>query len=175
MSETRCFRSPCSTHRRVTLITSNYVLFKWIHIVGVIALIGNVTVTAVWKVFADRTRCWRTIAFAQKMVTATDWTFTLGGILLLMVGGYAMSYIHHLPILLVDWLVWGQLCFLASGLIWLCILLPLQIRQARLSARFHENGLIPDIYRRLANLWIAWGIIATIPLIAALFFMIAKP
>ena len=103
-----------ASHRRLKynqggpLFFSPYVFFKWVHIVGIVALVGNVSVTAVWKMFADRTRCWRTVAFAQRMVTVTDWSFTVGGILLLMVGGYAMAYLRQLPLLQARWLVWGN-------------------------------------------------------------------
>jgi uncharacterized membrane protein len=42
-----------------------YALFKTIHIVGVIILLGNVTVTAFWKALAERTSNVELIAHAQ--------------------------------------------------------------------------------------------------------------
>jgi Predicted integral membrane protein (DUF2269) len=55
-----------------------YRAFKVIHLLGVVLFLGNIIVTAVWKMLADRTREPRTIAYAQRLVTVTDWIFYLG-------------------------------------------------------------------------------------------------
>ena len=57
---------------RITLVTRAgweggvraYLFLKGIHILGVILLLGNIIVTAWWKIMADRTRDPRVIAFA---------------------------------------------------------------------------------------------------------------
>jgi uncharacterized membrane protein len=152
-----------------------YILFKNLHLLGAIILIGNVTVTAVWKVFADRTREPAIIAFAQRLVTYTDWAFTLSGVVLIMVGGYGMTWIAGMNILSLGWLVWGQIWFYGSGLIWLFILIPTQIAQARQTRAFTTSDPIPEPYRRLARHWILWGVISTLPLVMVLYLMIAKP
>jgi len=46
--------------------------FKFAHILGIVLLLENITITAVWKVVADRTSDAVIIAFGQRMVTATD-------------------------------------------------------------------------------------------------------
>ena len=46
-----------------------YSIFKFIHVLGVVVLLGNVTITAFWKVFADRTRNASLIAHAQYAVS----------------------------------------------------------------------------------------------------------
>ena len=53
-----------------------YPVLKFLHVLGVILLVGNVTVTAVWKVFADRTHNAVVVAFGQRLVTITDWFLT---------------------------------------------------------------------------------------------------
>ena len=67
-----------------------YQVLKFLHILGVILLIGNVTITAFWKVFADRSNDPLVIAQAQRIVILADWFFTLAGILLILGGGYGM-------------------------------------------------------------------------------------
>ena len=57
-----------------------YLAFKVIHLLGVVLFLGNIIVTAVWKALADQTREPRTIAYAQRLVTVTDWIFTLSGV-----------------------------------------------------------------------------------------------
>ncbi|MEP6766214.1 MAG: DUF2269 domain-containing protein [Gemmatimonadaceae bacterium] len=152
-----------------------YTLFKFLHLLGVVFLIGNVTVTAVWKVFADRTHSPIIIAFAQRLVTYTDWAFTLTGVLLLSLGGYGMAMSAHMPLFTQRWLGWGQAMFALSGLIWIAILVPTQIRQARATRAFSAaDVVIPESYRMLSRRWLLWGVIATIPLIVALFLMTSK-
>ena len=58
--------------------------------------------------------------------------------------------------------------------IWLFLLVPIQIRQARLARGFADGGPIPEDYRRLGRLWIAWGLVATVPLVAATWIMLRK-
>lgn len=152
----------------------SYAIFKILHIVGVVLLIGNVTVTAFWKVMADRSRDARLIAHAQYLVTWADWFFTLGGIVLTIVGGYGAAIVAGYALFAQPWLVWGQLLFLASGLIWAGILLPAQVRQARMARTFADGGQIPAAYWRDAKLWLAWGIVATVPLVTGIVVMVVK-
>lgn len=83
-----------------------YSICKFIHVLGTVLLLGNVTVTSVWKVFADRTRVPATVAHAQRLVAGTDWAFTAGGALLIVVGGYGMAWTTGMR-LTMPWLLWG--------------------------------------------------------------------
>ena len=152
-----------------------YDLLKTLHLVGVVVLIGNVTITAFWKVFADRTGDTRLIAHAQHMVTVTDWVFTLGGIVLIYGGGFGAALVAGLDPFEPGWLLWGQLLFAVSGVIWLGVLVPAQVRQARQARAFAADGAIPEAYRRDGRRWLVWGIVATVPLVAAIWVMVAKP
>ena len=151
-----------------------YVL-KFIHYLGIILLVGNITVTAVWKVFANRTGDARIVAFGQRLVTGTDFGLTIPGIVLTMIGGYGLIYVSGHSVTSTPWLVWSQILFLVAGLIWLGILVPIQVRQHRMSNRFDDSGAIPEEYRRLSGRWIMWGLISTVPLVAVLWLMIVKP
>ena len=151
-----------------------YAIYKFIHVLGVIFLVGNVSVTSIWKVFADRTRNPAVVSFAQRLVTHTDWTLTGGGVALTMIGGYGMAWEAQLPLMQVPWLLWSQGLFLMSGLTWLLVLIPLQVVQSRQASVFDMAGSIPPSYYRLARWWITWGVLATVPLIAALYVMITK-
>lgn len=152
-----------------------YLIFKFLHILGVVMLVGNVTVTAVWKVFADRTREVTVVAFGQRLVTITDWCLTVGGIVLLVIGGYGAAMVSNLDLLGARWLVWGQVLLAISGLIWMAILIPAQMLQGKAARSFANGGEIPESYRRDARRWLFWGIVATVPLVAALWVMVFKP
>ena len=153
---------------------NTYLALKSLHILGVVLFVGNIIVTGWWKVQADRTRNPAVIAFAQRQVTLTDWIFTFGGSTLVVVGADANVYLHDLP-LDATWLVWGQALFFLSGLLWVAILIPAQIKQARLARGFAGGGPIPDEYWRLNRIWLWIGILATVLPAANLYFMVFKP
>lgn len=150
-------------------------IFKFAHLLGVILLVGNITVTAVWKVFADRTRDASIVAFGQRLVTGTDFGLTVPGIVLTMVGGYGAMIAAQYDFPGPFWLLWSQICFVAAGLVWLGILIPIQVIQARMAREFADAADVPEPYRRLARLWLVWGLIGTVPLVSALYLMIFKP
>jgi uncharacterized membrane protein len=151
-----------------------YAFFKTLHIIGVVVLLGNVTITAYWKVLADRTADAKLIAHAQHGVTVADWIFTLAGIVLILVGGYGAAAVLHLSLTGPAWLVIGQLLFAVSGLVWLGVLVPIQIRQARAVRALSPEAALPLQYRHDNRSWLIWGIVATVPLVAAIYVMVAK-
>jgi uncharacterized membrane protein len=155
-------------------LPTQYQVFKFLHVLGVVFLVGNVTVTAVWKVFADRTADPRVIAFGQRLVTLTDWSFTLGGIVLIIVGGFGAAGSVGMNPFGLPWLVWGEVLFVVSGAIWAFILIPVEIRQARQAREFANGGAIPESYRRDSRRWLVWGILATLPLLGATWLMVLK-
>jgi len=152
-----------------------YHVFLFVHITGVIVLVGNITVTAVWKVFANRTSDGRIIAFGQRLVTGTDFGLTIPGIALTMIGGYGSALTLGYPLFDDFWLIASQALFFLAGLIWLGILVPIQVRQARLARSFENGGEVTIEYRKLSRRWITWGLISTVPLVHVLWLMVAKP
>lgn len=150
-------------------------LYKFAHVVGIVLLAGNITVTAVWKVFADRTRDPAIVAFGQRMVTGTDFGLTLPAVVLTIVGGYGAMHEASYDFPGPPWLFWSQVCFAAAGVIWLGVLIPIQVRQARMARQFAGAARVPPEYRTLARRWLVWGLAATLPLIVALYLMIDKP
>ena len=152
-----------------------YDIARFLHITGVVMLMGNITVTAIWKFFADDDGRPQVLGFAQKLVTYTDWSMTVWGAGLTMLGGYGMVVIGGWDLVGTRWLLWGQVGFVAAGLIWLGIIVPIQRRQARLARRFVDGGDVPAEYHTLSRRWLAWGLVSTVPLVAATWLMVAKP
>jgi len=152
----------------------NYQLLKTVHLLGVTIFLGNIIVTAVWKVLADKTKTPAIVAYAQRLVIVTDFTFTAVGVLLILVSGRMMASGFG-EIGEVFWLSWGWWLFIASGVIWVIILIPLQIKQAKLAKDFATKEEIPESYWVLSRYWVMFGIIATILPPANLYFMVVKP
>lgn len=151
-----------------------YLILKMLHIFGVILFLGNIIVTAFWKVFADRTNDWRVIAYSQRLVTCTDIFFTSIGVLIIVVTGMLMAK-HYVNYLQIKWILWGLILFIASGVIWITVLIPIQIQLQRMTNQFKNTQVIPDKYWKLERLWMIFGVIATILPLMNLYWMVIKP
>jgi uncharacterized membrane protein len=153
---------------------NSYLWLKTIHLLGVVLFLGNIIVTGWWKVMADKTLNPQVIAFAQRQVTLTDFVFTAGGAAILLGTGMGNVLINHLD-LSIRWLSQGMLMFTISGIIWILILIPAQIKQAKMAKEFAVTGEIPELYWRLNNRWIVFGVIATLIPMVNFYWMVFKP
>jgi uncharacterized membrane protein len=163
-----------SVELKETEMENGYLWLKTLHVLGAVLFLGNIIVTGWWKVMADRTRDPRIIAFAQRQVTLTDYVFTLGGVVLVLASGLANIRLHGIAVGSNPWLAWGIGLFVASGVIWVLLLVPVQARLARLASSFAAGGEIPGEYWRLCRRWNFWGAIATLLPVSILYFMVFK-
>jgi uncharacterized membrane protein len=154
---------------------NTYLALKSLHVLGAVLFLGNIIVTGWWKFMADRTRDPRVIAFAQRQVTLTDLVFTAGGAALLLGAGWGNAALHGMDLGAMRWLAWGFGLFLASGAIWVAILIPIQIKQAGMAKLFANGGVISDDYWRLTRLWNGFGALATILPLINIYWMVFKP
>jgi len=153
----------------------DYRYYKMLHVLGAVLFVGNLAVTALWKSLADRSGDGRVVAFAQRMVTLTDFAFTGPGAGLVLATGLVMAPTFDERFWTVSWIGWGLALFGLSGLIWLMVLIPLQVRQAQLAREFASGGEIPERYRRLSRLWMVWGCVATLLPLCNLYLMVLRP
>ena len=154
---------------------NTYPLLKSLHILGVILLMGNIIVTAWWKLMADKTKDPSVIAFAQRQVIMTDLVFTAPGALLAVTAGDSMAYGFMANTWDIQWLTWGRSLFIASGIIWITVLIPTQIKQARLARNFAYGKAIPDEYWKLSKHWNIFGAIAVLLPLVNIYWMVFKP
>ena len=145
-----------------------------LHILGVVLFLGNIIVTAVWKMLADRTKNPPVVAYAQRLVRITDIVFTGTGVLLIIVAGQVLAG-EYGGVFGPLWLTLGWLVFIASGVIWIGVLVPIQFMQERLARQFADRGPIPDRYWRLGRYWAIFGTIATVLPLFNLYLMVFKP
>lgn len=152
-----------------------YLLLKSLHILGIILLMGNIIVTAWWKFMADKTKDPSVIAFAQRQVTLTDFVFTAPGAFLAIMAGDSMAYTFMSNTWDIQWLTWGRCLFIASGIIWIVVLIPTQIKQARMTRGFAISKTIPDEYWKLSKRWNIFGALAVLLPLMNIYWMVFKP
>lgn len=148
------------------------VALKSLHILGASLFLGNIIVSAFWKVLADRTGDYSVIRFATRLVNITDAVFTSLGATLLLVTGHLLAT-NYGGIISNDWILWSYVLFGMSGAIWLAVLVPIQFKQAQILS-MSRPGEIPEKYDHLARLWSFAGVIATLLPLPAIYLMVSK-
>ncbi|MBU6270515.1 MAG: DUF2269 family protein [Betaproteobacteria bacterium] len=143
---------------------------KIIHVLSACLFLGNVIVSGTWAALAERTRNHTIIQFSNRLVLITDVLFTLTGSLGVVITGYLMAdrwggEAQH------PWIRWSYLLFGLSGLIWLFVLMPIQLKQRQL---LRQTDVITPQYLRLSRQWQIWGAGATILPLPILYFMVTK-
>lgn len=149
-------------------------LLKTLHLLGVVLFLGNIIVTAFWKIMADCTRDLAVIRFAVRATNWADLVFTFGGIVLLAVAGGKMVALEG-GLMQAGWLHWAYGLFIVTGLLWVGILIPVQRAQARLLYPLPREAQIPARYWRLSAIWAVAGSVATVLPLGILYLMTVKP
>jgi len=152
-------------------------LLKFVHVFGVVLFLGNISVTFYWKIMANRTRDMKIISFSQKQVTKTDFVFTGLGATLIAISGYSMVGRTGFD-LSTPWILWAQILFYLSALIWLFFLVPIQYKQWRLvdslnQSKFNETK--ENEFYALSQRWNVIGSLALALPMISLFLMTLKP
>ncbi|MGY4111326.1 DUF2269 family protein [Aeribacillus pallidus] len=98
----------------------------FMHIVGVVLFLGNIIITAFWKMRADQTGNRELIHSAAKNVMLADFVFTIPGLLLIITSGVWMAVRTGYLISGFNWLTLSLILFVLTGVLWAGVLLPLQ-------------------------------------------------
>ncbi len=146
---------------------------KALHILGVNLFIGNIIVSAFWKTMADRSGTLSVMQFGIKLVNLTDMLFTGLGSTLLIVTGHMMAK-EFGRVMSQEWIVVSYILFGISGILWLVVLVPIQIKQSRLIKALPSDASIPTSYYQLGKLWSLVGTIAIVVPLPAIVLMVSK-
>ena len=144
---------------------------KLIHLVCACLFLGNVIVSGIWALLAERTRNHAIIQFSNRMVLITDVFFTLRGSLGVVWTGHGMAESYggaqgH------PWIQWSYALLSISGLMWLFVLVPIQLKQRALLKNSHT---VCAEYWRLSRIWKIAGGLATLLPLPIVYFMVTKP
>ena len=153
-----------------------YLALKFFHIVGVILFVGNITTGVFWKAHADKSRDPKIIAHALDGILRSDRLFTLPGVFIVLVSGFAAAIVAGLPLLRTMWIAGGLGLFTITGIVFTARVAPIQ-RQMRDLARSSTDAMSFDwpAYQQLSRGWAIWGSIALLAPALAAALMVFKP
>ena len=149
-----------------------YLILKAIHLLAVVAFLGNIVTGLFWMRFARKTNDIRIVHHTAAGIIASDRLFTIPGVIIITAGGFASAIYGGIPLLRTGWIFWPIILFSLSGLFFAFKVVPLQVRM-----RKHlETGEIFawKEFDVILKQWEFWGFIAVITPIIAFFMMILK-
>ena len=153
-----------------------YLWLKLLHVVSVIAFLGNITTGLFWHAHAARSRQPALLAFTMRGIIRSDRLFTIPGVLGIIITGVGTANIGRLPILGTGWILWTLVLFSISGLVFMIRVAPLQRQLLTTAETGAQSGSFNYLdYRALARRWEVWGAIALVTPLAGLVFMVLKP
>jgi uncharacterized membrane protein len=153
-----------------------YLLAKLLHVVAVIAFLGNITTGIFWHRHAARTKEAKLLAHTMDGIIRSDRVFTVPGVILIIATGVAAAIYGQLPILRTGWIFWTLVLFLVSGAIFMIWVVPLQRRLGAAAQAGVQSGSFDyAAYHALAVRWEVWGAAALLTPLAGLALMVLKP
>lgn len=131
-----------------------------VHVVAAIIFLGDISVTAVWKVRADRAGSARVALFAQQLVAFTDRVLLIPSLIVLLSTGVASAMWAGIAFWAEPAYAAVQLFFFLSGVVWQGVLRPTQARQLALLESLAPDAALPGEYDALARRWLRAGLLA---------------
>jgi uncharacterized membrane protein len=152
-----------------------YFILKAIHLLAVVAFLGNIVTGLFWMKFARKTNDISIIHHTAAGIIASDKLFTIPGVLIITAGGFAAALYGGIPLLRTGWIFWPIILFTLSGLFFAFKVVPLQVRMRKhfeTGTENKESSLkgFDDIVKQ----WELWGFMAVITPIISFFMMILK-
>jgi uncharacterized membrane protein len=149
---------------------------KLLHIVAVIAFLGNIATGLFWHIHAARTRDSRLLAHTVDGIIRSDRLFTIPGVVVIIATGIISAIVGGFPLLRTGWILWTLVLFTLSGLIFMAFVTPLQRQMlAMAQAGSGTGGFDYAGYAMVAKRWEIWGAAALLTPAAGLVLMVLKP
>ena len=155
---------------------SMYLLLKLLHVIAVIAFLGNVTTGLFWHSHAAKTRDPRILAHTMAGIVRSDRLFTIPGVVGIVTTGLIAAIQGHIPIVRTGWVFWTLVLFTLAGLLFMFRVAPLQRQLHDLAESGAHSGTFDYArYRALAVRWEIWGAAAVLAPFGGLVLMVLKP
>ncbi|MBC8376520.1 MAG: DUF2269 family protein [FCB group bacterium] len=149
-------------------------MIKVLHILGVVLFLGNIIISTVWRLLAQRAEDKAVHKFSIKLIQVTDIIFSVPGIVLIAVTGHMLATglggigAH-------GWIYHSYALLTVSALIWVAGLMPIQRKQLRLIEESHSLKEAGIRYKTLNMWWAFLGTIAAVLPLIALYLMVIRP
>ncbi|WP_182083845.1 DUF2269 domain-containing protein [Aureimonas sp. ME7] len=152
----------------------DYVVLKFLHVLGAVVILGTGTGIAFFMLMAHRTQDTAFVARTAGVVVVADMLFTASAVIAQPITGYLLARATGVP-LGEGWLGLALVLYAVAGLFWL----PVVWIQARMRDLAREAAAVgaplPPAYHRLYRIWFAFGFPGFGSVMAILWLMIAKP
>ncbi|WP_061933654.1 DUF2269 domain-containing protein [Aureimonas sp. AU22] len=152
----------------------DYLLLKYLHVLGAIVLLGTGTGIAFFMLMAHRTKDAAFVARTAGVVVIADMLFTASAVIAQPITGYLLADMMGIP-LWEGWLGLALLLYGVAGVFWL----PVVWIQARMRDLAREAALagtaLPPAYHHLYRIWFIFGFPGFGSVMAILWLMIARP
>jgi uncharacterized membrane protein len=153
-----------------------YLALKFLHIVGVILFLGNITTGVFWKAHADKTRDPRLIAHVLQGIIRSDSLFTIPGVIIILVSGISAAVLGGIPLLRTAWVAGGISLFMFAGIAFMARIAPLQRKMLDLArSAASPESFDREAYEKLSRGWAIWGALALLAPLLAAALMVFKP
>ena len=153
-----------------------YGALKVLHLLMAIVFVGDILVSAVFKIAADRSDDPVAAGFVMRTIRLLDNIFIQPSSMLIAITGFLMAGKTGVNVFAHPWM-WGSLALLiGTGLLWIAVLVPAQ--KAMLAAAVDAVGAqattpgLPQAYRTAARQWNIVGFVAAGMAIAAVVLMV---
>jgi uncharacterized membrane protein len=153
---------------------NDYLVLKFLHLIGTAVLLGTGAGIAFFLLLAHRTNNAATVAAVAQIVVIADFLFTATAVVVQPVTGVLLAVeigfsLHE------SWIVLSILLYLVTGAFWIPVVF-MQIRMRDLAEAATRKGqALPVEYHRLFRRWFAFGFPAFGAVLAIIWLMIAKP
>ncbi|MCP3395872.1 DUF2269 domain-containing protein [Bradyrhizobium sp. CCGB20] len=151
-----------------------YFLVKFLHVLGVIVILGTGTGIAFFMLMAHRTNDAEFIARTASVVVIADAIFTLSAVVLQPITGGLLMMLSAMPIT-ERWLLASLALYVFAGLFWIpVVFMQIEMRDLARKAAGQRSAL-PERYFVLYRRWFAFGFPGFGATMLILWLMIAKP
>jgi uncharacterized membrane protein len=152
----------------------SYLVLKYVHVLGAIAILGTGAGIAFFMLMADRSADAAHIARTAAIVVVADALFTATAVVIQPLTGALLLYQTGHP-WTERWVLLSLLLYAVAALFWLPVVW-MQVRMRNLArvAAASQRPLPPE-YHRLFRLWFWFGFPGFGSVLAILWLMIARP
>lgn len=152
-----------------------YLLLKTIHLLAVVAFLGNITTGLFWMRYAVRTNDVKIIQHTALEIIKSDRLFTIPGVIIITAGGFFAAIYAGIPLLRTGWIFWPIILFTLSGVFFAYKVAPLQSKMKKhLESSIQNNNYQTENFIVLLKQWEVWAFLALATPVISFFKMILK-